>query len=169
MTAVEGRGIAKLLAKIKDSLDEKKFYEGNKNVKRRTKTNLKFSFFPAHQMFRTIYFRYSKQEKHLELSDLLLDGAEKLIAAKQFQSGSDLSLLLIEVLQKCTFDEKEFEKWITNVGGLIGKIDANVVERETLIVRAVKWSCEGNKKNPNQGHPLIHKLIANSMVFYFLF
>lgn len=114
-------------------------------------------------MFRTIYFRYSKQEKFLELIDLLLDGAEKLIAARQFQSGSDLSLLLIEVLQKCKFDEKEFEKWINNVGGLIAKIEPNVVERETLIVRAVKWSCEGNKKNPNQGHPLIHKLIANTM------
>lgn len=119
--------------------------------------------FPAHQMFRTIFFRYSKQGKFLELSDLLLDGAEKLIAAKQFQSGSDLSLLLIEVLQKCNFDETDFEKWITNVGRLIDRIEANVVERETLIVRAVKWSCEGNKKNPNQGHPLIHKLIANTM------
>lgn len=114
-------------------------------------------------MFRTIYFRYSKQEKFLELADLLLDGAEKLIAARQFQSGSDLSLLLIEVLQKCKFDELSFEKWITNVGGLIEKIEPNVVERETLIVRAVKWSCEGNKNNPNQGHPLIHKLIAATM------
>lgn len=112
-------------------------------------------------MFRTIFFRLSKQEKFLELADLLLDGAEKLIAAAQFQSGSDLSLLLIEVLQKCTFDDKEFEKWITNVGGLIEKIDAGVVERETLVVRAVKWSCEGNKKNLIQGHPLMHKLIAN--------
>lgn len=114
-------------------------------------------------MFRTIYFRYSKQEKFLELSDLLLDGAEKLIAAKQYQSGSDLSLLLIEVLHKCKFDEHSFEKWITNVGGLIEKIEPDVVERETLIVRAVKWSCEGNKNNPNQGHPLIHKLIAATM------
>lgn len=114
-------------------------------------------------MFRTIYFRYSKQEKFLELSELLLDGSEKLIVAKQFQSGSDLSLLLIEVLQKCQFDENDFEKWIASVGGLIEKIEPNVVERETLVVRAVKWSCEGNKKSPHQGHPMMHKLIANIM------
>lgn len=114
-------------------------------------------------MFRTIYFRYSKQEKFAELSELLHDGANKLLAASQFQSGSDLSLLLIEVLSKCKFQEPDFEKWITNVAGLIEKIEPNVVERETLIVRAVKWSCEGNKHNPNQGHPLFHKLIANSM------
>lgn len=140
-----------------------------KNVKRLEQSQskqikiIKTSLISAHQMFRTIYFRYSKQEKFLELSDLLLEGAEKLIAAKQFQSGSDLSLLLIEVLSKCKFDEPEFEKWIVNVGGLIDKIESNVVERESLIVRAVKWSCEGNKKNSNQGHPLIHKLIAGTM------
>lgn len=122
-----------------------------------------FAPIAAHQMFRTIYFRYSKQEKFLELLDLLLDGAEKLIAAKQFQSGSDLSLLLIEVLQKCKLNDSDFEKWITQVGGVIEKIEPNVVERETLIVKAVKWSCEGNKKNPNQGHPLMHKMIADIM------
>lgn len=99
----------------------------------------------------------------MELSDLLYDGAEKLLAASQFQSGSDLGLLLIEILQKCKFEDSEFERWITRVGGLIEKVEPNVVERETLIARAVKWSCEGNKRNPNQGHPLMHKLIASIM------
>lgn len=126
------------------------------------KTNL-FTLLLAHQMFRTIYFRYSKQDKFLELSDLLFEGAEKLLAAKQFQSGSDLSLLVIETVGKCKFDERQFEKWITSIASLIERIESNVVERETIIVRAVKWSCEGNKQNPNQGHPLIHKLIANIM------
>lgn len=115
-------------------------------------------------MFRTIYFRFSKQEKFLELSELLFEGAVKLIDARQFQSGSDLSLLLVtEVLPKCKFDDSEFEMWIVRVGGLIEKIEPNVVERESLIVRAVKWSCEGNKQNPHQGHPLLHKLIARVM------
>lgn len=118
---------------------------------------------PAHQIFRTIYFRLSKQEKFLELADLLVDGAEKLIEANQFQSGSDLSLLLVEILQKCKFSDQDFEKWIVSVAGLIEKIEPNIVERETLIVRAVKWSTEGNKLNPNQGHPLLHKLIADIM------
>lgn len=36
MTAVESRGVSKLLAKIKDSMEEKKYYEGEEsNVKRR--------------------------------------------------------------------------------------------------------------------------------------
>jgi hypothetical protein len=34
MTSLESRGVVKLLAKIKDSMEEKKYYEGKKNVKR---------------------------------------------------------------------------------------------------------------------------------------
>lgn len=30
MTSLESRGVTKLLAKIKDSMDEKKYYEGSK-------------------------------------------------------------------------------------------------------------------------------------------
>ena len=119
--------------------------------------------FSAHQLFRTIYFRFSKQEKFLELADVLLDGAQKLIGAQQFQSGADLSLLLVEILSKCKFNDADFEKWVESVAMLIEKIETNVVERETLIVRAVKWSTEGNKLNSNQGHPLLHKLIAGVM------
>lgn len=33
MTAIESRGVAKLLAKIKDSMKEQKFYEGEKIAK----------------------------------------------------------------------------------------------------------------------------------------
>lgn len=36
------------------------------------------------------------------------------------------------------------------------------MEREQLIVKAIKWSCEGNK-NRNQGHPEMHKQIAMIM------
>lgn len=165
MAAVESRGVAKLLGKIKDSLEEKKYYEGEEMRKFKTNQNkwVDSTSILAHQMFRTIYFRYLKAEKFLELSDLLLDGANKLIAAQQFQSGSDLALLLINTLHQCKFNDEEFERWIQCVGDLIEKIEPNVVERETLIVQAVKWSCEGNKKNPHQGHPLLHKKIAEIM------
>lgn len=117
--------------------------------------------FSAHQIYRTIYFRYSKQEKFPELADLLFDGAQKLIAENQYQSGSDLSLLLIEILQKCTLTESQFFSWMESVAKLIESIEPSVVERDTLVVRSIKWSSENNKENPNQGHPQMHKLIAN--------
>lgn len=46
MTAIESRGVTKLLAKIKDSMEEKKYYEGKieqceTNVKRREKLKSK--------------------------------------------------------------------------------------------------------------------------------
>lgn len=123
--------------------------------------NTRQHFILAHQIYRTIYFRYSKQEKFLELADLLFDGAQKLIAERQFQSGSDLSLLLIEILQKSTLTEAQFFSWMEQVAKLIESIEPSVVERDTLIVRVVKWSSENNKENPNQGHPQMHKLIAN--------
>ncbi|KAG5671710.1 hypothetical protein PVAND_001890 [Polypedilum vanderplanki] len=136
------RGVEKLIDKIKQSMSEKRYYE-------------------SHQLWRTIYFRLLKQERYFELAEILYDGALQLINVKQFQSGSDLALLLIEVLTKCTFNNntKQFEKWIENVGSIIGKIDSSVVEREMLIVKAIKWSSqESNSKNP-----LMHKLIAKIM------
>lgn len=135
------RGVEKLIDKIKQSMSERKYYE-------------------SHQLWRTIYFRLLKQERYLELAEILFDGADQLIRAKQFQSGSDLALLLVEVLSKISFDNrKDFEQWIEKVAGIIEKIDSSVVERETLIVRAIKWSStESNLKNP-----LMHKLIAKIM------
>jgi golgi to ER traffic protein 4 len=166
MASVEGgRGVAKLLTKISQSLEEKKFYEGAlfcENVWNFNKTYSHIVFL-AHQIYRTIYFRYSKQEKFKELAELLFDGAVKLIAEREFQSGADLSLLLIEILQKCKYKDGEFENWMSKVAKIIESIDQNVVERDTLIVRAIKWSCEGNQDNPNQGHPLMHRHIAQIM------
>jgi len=76
-------------------------------------------------------------------------------------SFSDLALLLVEVLSKHKFDDpNEFDTWICHVAGIIEKIDQNVVERETLIVRTIKWSsAETNQKNPT-----LHTLLARIML-----
>lgn len=74
-----------------------------------------------------------------------------------------MSLLLIEILQKCQYKDEDFKIWVTNVAKIIESIDHHVVERDTLIVRAIKWSSEGNLDNPNQGHPLMHRHIAQIM------
>jgi hypothetical protein len=56
-------------------------------------------------------------------------------------------------------NKKEFDKWIEILAGLIEKIESNVIERETIIVKAVKWSsCNDTQKNP-----LMHKLLARIM------
>jgi hypothetical protein len=64
------------------------------------------------------------------------------------------------VLSKCNFKSQQiFDEWIQRVAIIIEKIDSNIVERETLIVKAIKWS----STETNQKNPLMHKLIANIM------
>lgn len=41
MTTAESRGVTKLLAKIKDSMEEKKFYEGKEKKWNVSKTSIK--------------------------------------------------------------------------------------------------------------------------------
>ena len=56
------------------------------------------------------FFRYSAQSKLSEAEDLLYDGAGELFKKKQISSGTDLSKLYIEVLEKRddrTEDERE--------------------------------------------------------------
>lgn len=97
----------------------------------------------------------------MELAEILFDGSIRLINEKQFQSGADLALLLVEVLSKHKFlIPSEFEKWIYHVASVIEKIDANIVERETLIVKTIKWS----SSETNQKNPTLHKLLAYIML-----
>lgn len=53
----------------------------------------------------------------------------------------------------------EFDKWLEILARLIEKIEPNVVERETIIVKAVKLSSGSS----NQKNPLMHKLLARIM------
>ncbi|CAO1424325.1 unnamed protein product [Diamesa hyperborea] len=141
----EHRGINRLLAKIKISMENKNFYE-------------------AHQIFRTIYFRFSNQKRYAELLELLFDGADSLITAEQFTSGSDLALLIIDVLEKSKLEaNKDFELWITRISSLVSRIEPNVIERETIIAKSVKWSATGNNMSRLLGHPMMHKNIAKIM------
>lgn len=93
MAMTESRGVAKLLLKIDDAMRDSKFYEGKLHDSDYT-TVFSCIFLLAHQIYRTLYFRFSKQDKHRELADLLLDGASRLLATGNFQSGSDLGLLV---------------------------------------------------------------------------
>ena len=68
-------------------------------------------FFGEIEFFTWISFsRYSAQSKLSEAEDLLYDGAVELFKKKQISSGTDLSKLYIEVLEKRddrTEDERE--------------------------------------------------------------
>ena len=107
------RGVSRVLAKLQSSIDSGNFYE-------------------AHQMYRTLYFRYLGQQKYDELLELLYKGSLVLLVHEQYTSGADLALLLVDTLEKSNCEEGE--QWMNKIGILISKIPANIVERETLLV-----------------------------------
>ncbi|EDS36768.1 conserved hypothetical protein [Culex quinquefasciatus] len=141
--AVPGaRGVARVLAKLESSIETGNYYE-------------------AHQMYRTLYFRYLSQRKYEELLELLYKGSLTLLNHEQHTSGADLGLLIVDTLEKAAKPEQEAEPWMQKIAMLLSKIPQNVVERETLLVKAVKWSATVCKSQV--GHPLMHKLIAQIM------
>jgi hypothetical protein len=107
-------------------------------------------------MYRTLYFRYLSQKKYEELLELLYKGATTLLKHDQSASGADLSLLIVDVLEKANLPD--YEIWIQRIGVLLNKIGPNVIERETLMIKAISWSSDASKAK--LGHPLLHKLIA---------
>lgn len=107
------RGVSRVLQKLEASIHSGNYYE-------------------AHQMYRTLYFRYLSQKKHEELLDLLYKGALIFLNKEQLSSGADLCILIIEVLEKAQITD--YEVWIHRLGILINKIGPTIVERETLLV-----------------------------------
>lgn len=92
------------------------------------------NYYEAHQMYRTLCFRYTSQKRYTDCLELLYTGAHTLITKEQYTSAADLALLIVETLEKQTVDEATCELWIYRLSQLISKISANIVERETLLV-----------------------------------
>ncbi|KFB48818.1 AGAP000119-PA-like protein [Anopheles sinensis] len=133
------RGVSRVLGKLKSSIESKNFYE-------------------AHQMYRTLYFRYVSQGKYQELLELLYQGALTMLDNEQYSSGADLALLIIQTLESAGCTVEDNEEWMNRISVLIGKIKPNIVERETVVEKAMKWS--GTISKSAIGHPLMHKLMA---------
>ncbi|KAG8329162.1 Golgi to ER traffic protein 4 [Homalodisca vitripennis] len=66
------------------------------------------NYYEAHQMYRTLYFRYLTQKKYGELLELLFDGAKLLLQHDQQTSGADLAILLVDVLVKSETEPSDF-------------------------------------------------------------
>lgn len=118
------RGVSRVLAKLEESVRSGKYYE-------------------AHQKYRTLYFRYLSQGRFDECLELLYDGALKLLENNQYSSGADLSLLVVDTLEKTTVNDSEL--WIHRLGTLMSKIPPNLVERETLLVKLLYFGNENCK------------------------
>jgi len=130
-------GSSRVLAKLKASVEAEKYYE-------------------AHQMYRTLYFRYVSQKKFTEILELLFDGSLTFLKADQQTSGADLANLYLDVLTKseCVTEEAHFQK----IAKLLSLMHPDLNERSTFLVNAVKWSALST--DGRSGHPRLHQLIA---------
>lgn len=121
-------GVARVLAKLEASVEAGNYYE-------------------AHQMYRTLYFRYLTQKRYEDCLDLLYKGSVKFLQNEQFSSGADLGILVVDTLEKRGAKPEvkdDLETWIERLCELIRLTNANVVERETLRVRfaAILQCCQ---------------------------
>jgi hypothetical protein len=117
--ACKESGMQRTLTKLRQRLSNGEYYE-------------------AHQLYRTLYFRYITQQKYLEAIDLLSDGALALLNAHQISSGADLALLLVSTLEKCAASVSD--KNIELVAKLHRLIRSDHIERQTYVVAALQWS-----------------------------
>ncbi|XP_046361245.1 Golgi to ER traffic protein 4 homolog [Haliotis rufescens] len=129
------RGVERVLAKCQACVDAGNFYE-------------------AHQMYRTLYFRYAAGQKYAEASDLLYKGSLTLLKHNQYSSGADLALLLVNVLNS----SKQEVSGVTmdRVVTLFQQMDPNCPERHNFLTSAIRWT---NKVNADhkRGHPDLHQ------------
>ncbi|MCJ8738079.1 hypothetical protein PDJAM_G00031500 [Pangasius djambal] len=112
-------------------------------------------YYEAHQMYRTLFFRYTSQSKHAEARELMYNGALLFFSYNQQNSAADLSMLVLEALEKS--EAKVEEEILEQLVKLFSMMDPNSPERVAFVSRALKWSTGGSGK---LGHPKLHQLLA---------
>ncbi|XP_063230594.1 Golgi to ER traffic protein 4 homolog [Bacillus rossius redtenbacheri] len=132
MAATRVHGVPRILSKLQGSIRDKNFYE-------------------AHQLYRTLYFRYLGVKKYKDLLDLLYSGAILLLENDQHTSGADVAILYVDVLVKS--ETPPTDEYIVKLSRLLQMMDPDAPERETYLEHALRWSGDG-------GHPQLHKSLA---------
>lgn len=128
-------GVSRVLAKCQACVDENNFYE-------------------AHQMYRTLYFRYNAQKKYEDALELLYTGSLTLLKHNQQSSGTDLASLYINTLQ--TSGSPVSDEPVSKIANLFECMEADNPERQTYLLECINWSI---KVDPiyKSGHPVLHK------------
>ncbi|XP_059754318.1 Golgi to ER traffic protein 4 homolog isoform X4 [Balaenoptera ricei] len=115
----------------------------------------KGDYYEAHQMYRTLFFRYMAQSKHAEARELMCSGALLFFSHGQQNSAADLSMLVLESLEKA--EAEVVDELLESLAKLFSLMDPNSPERVAFVSRALKWSSGGSGK---LGHPRLHQLLA---------
>ncbi|CAJ0608670.1 unnamed protein product [Cylicocyclus nassatus] len=130
----------------------------------------KGEYYEAHQVYRTLYFRMTQQEKYVELLDVLHSGCKKMAEVNQFLGSIDLAELYAETLMKGKIEASE--KILDQIAEMIEQFlnpsfrlpspDAHT----KFISTCVKWSQSVAKKRRERKHGLsdLHYVIAKAYI-----
>nr|XP_006078767.1 Golgi to ER traffic protein 4 homolog isoform X1 [Bubalus bubalis] len=99
--------------------------------------------------------RYMAQSKHAEARELMCSGALLFFSHGQQNSAADLSMLVLESLEKAEVEVAD--ELLESLAKLFSLMDPNSPERVAFVSRALKWSSGGSGK---LGHPRLHQLLA---------
>lgn len=102
----------------------------------------KGDYYEAHQMYRTLFFRYMAQSKHAEARELMCSGALLFFSHGQQNSAADLSMLVLESLEKAEVEVAD--ELLESLAKLFSLMDPNSPERVAFVSRALKWSSGGS-------------------------
>lgn len=140
-TARSGNGASRVERKLEQSLTEGNYYE-------------------AHQMYRTLYSRYSAQNKHVEVQKLMRKGAYLLFSQNESGSAVDLSLLLLDSLE--TSKAPVTEELIVTIGDLHKKIGNSHPQQENFEAKAIMWTALTDGV-PKTGHSKLRGIFAQNL------
>ncbi|KAF8774179.1 Golgi to ER traffic protein 4 like protein [Argiope bruennichi] len=133
--------------------------QGTERVMKKLQTNIELGqYYEAHQMYRTLYFRYLTQKKYEELITLLYEGSVLFFTHNQHNSGSDLAVLLINVLNES--DANVTDEYIDKLGNLFAMMLPDSPERTNFLTTALKWSSKYMVESIAFGHPRLHQSVA---------
>ncbi|XP_059754316.1 Golgi to ER traffic protein 4 homolog isoform X2 [Balaenoptera ricei] len=99
--------------------------------------------------------KYMAQSKHAEARELMCSGALLFFSHGQQNSAADLSMLVLESLEKA--EAEVVDELLESLAKLFSLMDPNSPERVAFVSRALKWSSGGSGK---LGHPRLHQLLA---------
>ncbi|KAI8902821.1 hypothetical protein BC833DRAFT_571716 [Globomyces pollinis-pini] len=129
-------GIDKVLNKLRNNVQEGNYYE-------------------AHQMYHSVSQRFIKQNKIVQATALLLDGAKQMVTFDQLGSAVDLTERLIDL-----FESQKLGLTSTTRGQLLEIYQNFPLKSEfcdNFVQLVINWS---SKYSSHLGDPILHHLIA---------
>ncbi|XP_067936092.1 Golgi to ER traffic protein 4 homolog [Watersipora subatra] len=129
-------GVSRIVSKLESSIANGNYYE-------------------AHQLYKTLSHRLTSKQKHGEAINYLYTGACMLLRNKQIESGADLAMTLLDVLNKLDSDSKL--QYISKLSSIHALIPPDAVERRQFVSKSIKCT---KTATCTAGSPEFHKALA---------